>query len=73
MLKATAHGWVLNLIVAANVLHSGIRDTTVIFEEGRQPPAGDIAAFINRSGKNRATVFFIPKRIVCSAPKERYA
>src|SRR5580704_15874341 len=58
-------------IILVDVFNSRIRNAAVIFEKWRQPPACDIAAFIDRCGQNRAAEFAKPNGIIGAATEER--
>src|SRR5580704_11606694 len=73
VVQASAHRWMFNLGVAANVLNFGIGNSTVILKKGRQPSRGDITGFVDRRRQDRAAMFAIPHWIVGAATEKRYA
>ena len=64
-------GGMLDLVDRAAGLVARIDDSQPVFEERRQTPAGDVAVFIDRRGKDRAAMLAVPRRVVGPAAEER--
>ena len=60
----------LNQIVFADILNLRVRDTAVIFEERRQPPARDKATFVDRGREHRTAILSVPDGIIRAASEK---
>jgi hypothetical protein len=60
----------LNRTVLTDVFDFRVRDAAVILEEGRQPPAGNVAALVDSRRQYSPTILAIPDRIIGAATEE---
>jgi hypothetical protein len=71
MLKAGAHGWMLDCIVRSDVFEPCIRNSAMVLEKWRQPSAGNKAGLVDRRREHRATVLAVPDGIVSASAEKR--
>src|SRR5882724_12475777 len=72
-LQAAPDRRMLDSSVVCHVLNLRIRDSAVVIEKGREPPAGDVTVFVDGRRQNSSSVFLIPNRIIGASTEKRNA